>query len=186
MYDLSDPTAWYCPGVVTLYRSIPFRANFQPDEPFPSIDGRFDGNSRLTLYLSESGTGAVAEWLRHYPEFISMQDDLRIKLSEITIQCDSNILDIRTEEQAGKIGFPFDRLTSSEKDPHMRYKECRDLADNASESTGIAYPNASLMTSQSSNVVLFGEKGVKWNSSGYNEVDRPFVDVGSVRIIESA
>ena len=133
--------------------------------------------------MSANPEGAVAEMLRHNPELISFQAELRFRVFEIEITADSDSLDVRTAGQSAKVPFPFDRLTSSERDPAERYKECRDLADDANDSGGIAYPCAAHVSQSIWNMALFGEMDERWTSSGYVEVERPIVDPGDIRFV---
>jgi hypothetical protein len=182
-YDLVEPTLWFIPGVIVRYRTLSALARYEPDEPFPSGTGRFSNGLRYVLYLADSAEGAVAEWLRVYPEFLHLQDALRIRVSEVTIDGSSPALDVRDSTQAAKVPFPFARLRSSEHDPLVRFHECHDLADDADAAlaAGIAYPSAAYDVPNACNIVLFAEPPSRWRSLGVSDVTRPRVDPVSVR-----
>lgn len=184
-YDLTDASLWFVPGQQTLYRVLDSRAPYRPDEPFPSLSGRFSNGMRLVLYLSVSSETAIAEWLRHHPEFIELQDDLRIVVNAVDIESESQMLDVRTPEQAAKIAFPFERLRSSDRDPAHRYRECQELANDCEDSGGIACPSAAYDFDDACNLVLFGDAGDRWRSIGVRTVARPRVPSHLVRRIET-
>ena len=187
MYSLTNPELWRCPERTQFYRTISSDASYNPDEPFESTEGRFSNGIRATLYLSETPEGAIAEWLRRHPEFISMQHSLRVSLNMVEIVFSSTALDIRTSEQAKMAAFPFDRLRSSESDPKIRYKECRVLAtdvENVNGSIGILYPSAALKNSNTWNIVLFGKVSDNWHPKGFLKIDRPVVDEEKIQLID--
>lgn len=185
-FDLSDGTLWVILGVISAYRVLDGRATYAPDDPFPSTGGRFSDGHRKVLYLAISAEAAMAEWLRHHSEFLSMQAALRVRLSEVQVEVPVAALDVRTSDQADKIPFPFARLVSSDADEGARYAECRELAGDCDASAGLACPNAAYAVPGAWNVVLFGERGDRWVSHGYTPVDRPDVDPALVRLIEAA
>lgn len=186
-YDLGEPSLWIIFGTATLYRVLGAEAAYSPDDPFPSTTGRFSDGIRKVLYLAASPEGAVAEWLRQHPEFLTMQDALRIRVNAVGIEVPVVLmLDVRTAAQAAKIPFPFERLRSSDSNEATRYAECRDLAADSDASAGIAFPSAAYDATGAWNVVLFGPRGDRWLSTGHVPVSRPNVPPDLVRLIQFA
>lgn len=122
----------------------------------------------------------MAEFLRRHPEFLALQDALRIRVYEVVVATEDRVLDVRTPAGAAAVGIDQARLISSEANEKSRYVECRRLADLIqAECIGIAYPSAAL-DGQHWSLVLF-ERG--WTTERATEVDRPFVPPGDVRVI---
>jgi RES domain-containing protein len=186
-YNLDDPGLWTVLGAVNLFRVLDAAAAYAPDDPFASTGGRFSDGTRKVLYLAASPEGAVAEWLRHHPEFLLMQDALRVRVSSVGVDVPAQLtLDVRTKAQAERIPFPFERLRSSDADEDVRYAECRELALDSEGSAGIAFPSAAYGADGAWNVVLVGEQGDRWVSTGHAAVDRPEVPPHLVQLIEPA
>lgn len=184
-YDLTDAALWVTLGTVTVYRALDAAASYEPDDPFASSGGRFSDGHRKVLYLAQTPEGAIAEWLRQHPEFLAMQAALRVRVSQVEVDVAAvDALDVRTPAQASKIPFPYDRLRSSDRDPTLRYVECRELASDCDASAGIAAPSAAYDAAGAWNVVLFGDRGNRWASLGHTPVDRPTVDPASVRLLD--
>ena len=171
-------------GEVILFRVVPPNAGYAPDSPFPSTTGRFSNGQRVILYVSSTAEGAVAELLRRHPELIDFQDELKYEVFALSVACDPEALDVRTKTQAAKIPFPFERLVSSEAHESTRYRECRELADDADSLSGITYPCVAHLAGQRWNVALFGDAGERWSAHEVVEVDCPVVDGADVRRIE--
>lgn len=147
------------------------------------MGGRFDNGVRLTLYVSESPEGAMAEYLRRHPEFLDGQGNLAIRLFEVQIAIDST-LDVRTVSHASIVGIPFERLRSSDRDEATRYHECRLLADEVEpRGVSIGYPSAALRD-RASNFVVFGpESPGTWVVSDVAEIDLPYVEPTLVSVL---
>lgn len=184
-YDLSAASLWVVPGALTVYRVLDAEAPYEPDDPFPSSEGRYSNGIRKVLYVAQTPEVAVSEYLRHHPEFLDLQPYLRLRVSEITIDIPAvAALDIRAEEQADKIPFPYHRLISSERDPVIRNAECRELADSCDSSSGITGPSAALDVLGAWTFALFGDKTDRWTSNGCTDIPRPTVDPALVRPLE--
>jgi hypothetical protein len=178
---------WYVPGLVTRYRYLPRDATYEPDSPW-SGSGRFDDGRRFTLYLADTAVGATAEFLRRHPEFLALQDRIVIQLFELGLEIDNPCLDVRDASGAAHAQIPFERLTSSDDDPAVRYAECRELASDteAAGGTGIAYPSAAYRGE--TNLVMFSEQpsAVPWTTLTKTEVPRPTVDAARVQSVTTS
>lgn len=185
-YDLSEPSLWFVPGSLSVYRVLDAEATYAPDAPFPSSEGRYSNGIRKVLYVAQTPEVAVSEYLRHHPEFLGLQPYLRLRISEITLDVPAvEALDVRTEEQAAKIPFPYHRLVSSERDAVTRNSDCQELADSCDGSSGITGPSAALAVLGPWTFALFGERGDRWISNGCADVPRPTIDPASVRLLDS-
>lgn len=161
-------------------------AAYAPDDPFQSSEGRYSNGIRKVLYVAQTPEVAISEYLRHHPEFLDLQPYLRLRISEITIEVPVvATLDVRTEEQAAKIPFPYHRLLSSERDACTRYADCRELADSCDSSSGVTGPSAALAVPGPWTYALFGERGDRWVSNGCTDVPRPTIDPASVRLLDT-
>jgi RES domain-containing protein len=181
-YTLEGDEVWHSVGAVTLYRLLPNDAPYNADGAWPG-DGRFDVNGIPTLYLSRSPEGAVAEYLRRHPEFLAFQGRLKHRLFEVQFLGADHGADVRTEGQADKVGFPFDRLRSSDLLRADRFGECRVLATAVIDKPGhsIEYPSAAYEGVE--NVVALTNAG--WTSSVEDELDLPIVQALLVRVLPS-
>lgn len=176
------PRRWWVVGRLSTYRYVPAEATYDPGSPWAG-SGRFDDGKRLTLYVADAPQTAVAEFLRRHPEFLDLQDALRIRVYEVIVITEDRVLDVRTPADAAAAGITHARLVSSESDEKTRYVECRALADTTqAECIGIAYPSAALDAEHWS-LVLFGPRGDAWTSEPAREVPRPFVSPGDVAVI---
>jgi hypothetical protein len=126
---------WDPLGNATMYRWIPPRAEYEPNAPWPG-NGRFDSDSTPTLYLSSSAEGALAEYYRRHPEFLEFQDRLKVRLFEIEFTGGGEGLDVSTEDRTEEIGFPWERLRSSDARRVDRYRECQLLARDVLDELG--------------------------------------------------
>lgn len=174
----------WIPGSIQVYRWLDVAATYDPDGPWPSA-GRFGDGTVKTLYVAESPDGAIAEYLRRHPEFVELQESLRLRVYEIDLEVVAVCVDVR--DAAGQLaaGIAEARLTSSESDESIRYAECRALASDAiaSGAVGIAYPSAAAAWS-TWNLVLFGDRSTStWVSHGFRVVARPMVSGSDVRTL---
>ena len=185
-FDLSYSECWITLGEITLYRQLPGDAPYSPVTPWRG-KGRFSDGGHLVLYLSSTAVGAVAEFLRRNPEFLELQDSLRIQLFKIEILVKGDALDVRHEDCQQKVGIPLESLTSSDADEAMRYQECRALGGIvAKRASAISSPSAALRHG-SWTVALFGEpSGGGWQPVGHTTEERPLVLADDVRLIDSA
>ena len=150
-------------------------AIYAPCNPHPSL-GRFGDGTAKTVYVAESGRGAMAEFFRRSPELFDFQDDLVIVLYELDLEIAGNCLDVRDEASRQTVGIPLDRLTSSELDESTRYGECRQLAQDVASQRlwGILYPSAAATWADAWNMVLFGDQSpVGWECRDHRELARP-------------
>lgn len=92
----------------------------------------------------------MAEFYRRNPELLWMHPRVGVECFEVDISLLRDGLDVREPHQASAIGFPYDRLTSSDLRADVRYRECRVLAGDVDASAGgfIAYPSAAYTESQ--------------------------------------
>lgn len=167
----------WLPSKISAFRFMPARAPYAPDAPWPGT-GRFDDGSRLTLYLAHSAAGAVAEFLRRRPDLIPFQDSLAIEVFEIQLSVVTEMLDVRSRDQAVLAQIEWGRLVANDLDEDRRYRECRLLASDVEQAglQGVAYPSAALPSS-AWNLVLFGPGGEDaWVSAGAASVRAPKVD----------
>lgn len=178
MYAVEHPDAWLQADISPVYRVVPAFRTYDPDSPWPG-SGRFDDGNRETLYLALSAEGAVAEFYRRHPELLWMHPRTGIELFELTLVLEHEGLDVRTEPQSNAVGFPHERLTSSDMRADDRYAECRVLADDVDDATGvfIAYPSAAY--DQAENVVTLGLSGSgRWVASGATQLPLVAIDSG--------
>jgi len=184
LYNLAAATTWQ-PFAGPLYKWLDNRATHAPDSPWFAL-GRFGEGAHKTLYLAESPRGAIAEFLRMHPEFLQFQNDLNITVYEILTAVGCECLDVRREALSEAIGFPHERLASSERDEAVRYVECRALgaAVADSELCGIAYPSAGA-TWVTWNLVLFGDANQlgRWQVVSCRPVSRPTLSPSGVRAL---
>ena len=171
-------------GDVIGYRYLHAEATYPPDDPYPS-KSRFGDGSLWTLYLAETPTGAVAEFLRRHPEFLMLQEDLRIRVYEISLTVTCEVLDLLAGACQRIAGVEQRDLVSSDPDEDTRYERCRDLAKKFStRCCGFRYPSASLH-SHRWNLVLFGlQDPDQWICSAVRLVGRPWVAPAEVRAID--
>lgn len=141
-----------------MYRWLPAGAHYDPDSPWWT-SARFGNGTYKTLYVAASARGALAEYLRRFPEFFDLQDQLRISLTVLDLDVVGACADMRTEACAAEAGIAFKRLTSSDADESLRYVECRDLGERIERAghAGIAYPAAGAAWLDW-NLVLLGEQ----------------------------
>ncbi len=186
-YNLEDQDLWREAETILLHRVVQDDADYDPDDPFQSVSGRFSNGTRWVIYLAEEAEGALAEWLRWHPEFLDLQDELRVHIFQVRVDVKARSLDVRTGEQAALSSFPFHRLVSNDEDESIRYQECRALADDcdANGGGGIRSPSAADPWFLHCNFTLFGEKGGSWISRGFIEVPRPTISRDSVRHFSS-
>lgn len=147
--------------------------------------GRFGTGSYKTLYVASSARGAMAEFFRRHPEFLDLQEDLMIRLFKLDLRVEGECLDVRTEDAARAVGIEPSRLTSSDPDEDVRYRECRELAGIMLErdGTGITYPSASTGP-PTWNFVLFGDqKAGRWVCLNRSSVEIPRIDAEQVNIL---
>lgn len=185
-YAVQGTAGWGPWGDRTVYRFLKVTAPYEANDPWPTADGRFDDGTRFTLYLSDTPMAAAAEFFRRNPELLAFQDALRFRMHEMDLEVISDCLDVRIEENANDIGFPFDRLTSSDPDPDDRYHECRELAHDVDGAAGfgIAYPSAAIDGYH--NRVTFHEAvHGGWRLSTPREVAVPIVPPDEVRPLPS-
>lgn len=172
------------PGELVTYRWQDESSIHPPDSPWFSHSRFCDGEHKV-LYLAESAAGAVAEFLRRFPELIDFQDDLRIVVFEMSMRVDGQCLDLRSSDAAAALPIDEARLTSSEADERARYAECRAVAKLILDSglTGLFYPSAAT-TWRAWNLVLFGDSRVgTWTCDGFQAVERPKLEAHDVRIL---
>ncbi len=182
---LIEPAAeWLSGGPLVIYRYLEAAATYDPDSPYQTSGGRFDNGRRLTVYLASSPEGAVAEYLRRNPEFLALQDFLRIRVFEVRVHVQGRCLDIRTDSQASLAGVELATLTSDDPDESARYGYWRGVADAVNEEAGIAYPSAA-HAPPAWCLVLFGAEGDRWVSQGFMEIPRPTVDAKAVNVLSS-
>ena len=184
-YDLSNRELWFATERLTLFRAISDGSTYEPDAPWVFSRGRFSNGVRSVLYLAADPEVALAEYLRWHPELVRFSNRLRISIYELQIDSPPSSLNVRTDVLASLIPFPFDRLLSSERDETIRYRECRELADDCEASAGgaIAHPSAALQDG-SWNVALFGPKGGDWHSSGIIGVPLPAFNTSRLHPID--
>lgn len=157
-------------------------ADYPADSPWPTSTGRFDDGERPTLYVSSSPEGAVAEFLRRHPELVGLQEALRLRVFAFDLTVQIPGCDVRSESQASAVGFPYERLSSSESDPETRYAECRELVrDVESESgVGVAYPSAAHRKAE--NFVVFHDSSdATWRTSKADVVGTPRISTSDLR-----
>lgn len=180
----SDAGNTWKPGALRAYKWIDALATYEVDSPW-FTSGRFGDGAWKTLYVAESGEGAMAEYFRRHPEFLDFQDDLVISLYELELDIPGPCLDVRADAGQQLARIARDRLVSSEKDEGVRYAECRELAGNAlaADLVGIAYPSAAAAWT-SWNLVLFGgPSATRWVCLARRVVDRPHLAAADVRIL---
>ncbi|WP_165640164.1 RES family NAD+ phosphorylase [Klenkia brasiliensis] len=178
-----SPSEW-SPGKIRAYKWVNSSSSYDADSPWFGV-GRFGDGSGKTLYVAESDTGAVAEFLRRHPEFAELQDALAIRLYEIDLDVVGRCLDVRTAAGQTAARVSLDRLVSSEDDEVARYRESRQLATQAQGEgfTGIAYPSAAAMWA-CWNLVLFNDPSTTtWQSRACREIPVPKVDPANVRFL---
>ena len=146
-------------------------------------DGRFDNGVRYTLYLAHSAEGATAEFFRRHPEFLAMQEKVRIQLFKLTMVIPGASLNVRTEDAANRAGVLYKRLQSNDEDQALRFEECRALADDVESigGEGIAYPSAAYDGTW--NLVAFGEAAY---ATAIESIPRPTVDPTRVQAMRGA
>lgn len=182
MFDLDAATTWQQHAGL-LYKWLDNAATHAAESPWFTL-GRFGAGAHKTLYLAESAKGAMAEYLRRHPELLDFQEDLDITVYEVETAAGCDCLDVRKAAMSAAIGFPHDRLTSSEHDEVVRYAECRTLAAQVQGTAlcGIAYPSAAA-TWATWNLVLFGEANQpgRWRVQPSRPVARPLLSPVDVR-----
>lgn len=180
---MEEPSTWASFGAVTVFRWLPHGATYDPASPWYSPESRFGSANRVTLYVAENSTGAMAEFYRRNPEFLQMQDAVRVRLFQIELLVAGLCLDLRTEERAQAAGVVFEDLRSSS----PTYEVCQSLGDavcNGGVGVGVGYPSASYRD-HAWNLVLFGDPSpTSWESVGANEVPRPYVLPADVTLID--
>lgn len=182
-FDLRADDAWRPAGQRTLYRWIPPGVAYGVVAPWPG-SGRFDCGAP-TLYFSESGEGALAEYYRRHPELLPLQQRIKLQLYRIDFDGVGEGLDVAAVERAEAVGVPWDRLRSSDARAVKRYKETHELAEQVVAEGGcsIAYPSAAY--DDETNVVTFGYHGDGWTTEMSVEVAHPFVEPDAVRVLPS-
>ncbi len=180
-----DAEVWCPPTDGAEYRYLAEGATYAPDSPWNGGAGRFDNGRRYTLYLANTPEGAVAEFLRRHPEFLGLQDVLRIRVFRVGATTLRRCRDVRDDAKAAASGITIERLTSNDADEARRYRECRELAARSEDGAGITYPSAARQVAGSWCVVLFGEEGDRWSSAGWVEVARPHVNPAEVTPLPS-
>lgn len=173
---------WKTPGRGRYFRYLAEDVVRRPDSPWHG-EGRFDNGIRYTLYLAETPEGAAAEYYRRHPEFLGLQDYVKIRVYQLDMELPEPHLDVRTRPLAVRAEIDFERLVSNDADPNLRFKECRELADDVELTAGfgLAYPSAARQ--HESNLVTFGEASAHWSTYGIDEVARPVVDPASVQVL---
>ncbi len=178
-----EPTAEWLQGVsLELFRYLDEGASYDPDSPYPTSGGRFDDGKRPTLYLASSREGAVAEFLRRHPEFLGMQDFLRIRVFAVRVHVTKRCLDLRWDDLSRRAGIELVRLMSNDRDGAIRYAYSRTVADLVDAEAGIAFPSAAYAPPTWC-LVLFGHEGERWRSEGFSPVTRPAVDPAAVSVL---
>lgn len=172
--------------MAVLYRQIPQEAEHSPVDPWPGR-GRFGDGTHLVLYLSSTATGAIAEFLRRHPEFLELQDRLRIQLFRIEMLVDGNTLNLRGEACRERVGISLASLTSSDANEDVRYEDCRVLARKvATVAIGLCSPSAAIQDGTWT-LALFNEpEDGEWRPANHIEEDRPFVEPSHVQLFSSA
>lgn len=169
----------------TLYKWLDNAATHDADSPWFTY-GRFGAGGYKTLYLAESPTGALAEFLRRHPELFDFQSDLDITIYGIDVVTDCDLLDVRERALSDAIGFNYERLLSSDPDESIRYVECRELGAQAmaADLCGLAYPSAAA-TWATWNVVLFGDSNQpgRWQVLACAPVGTPALAAAAVNIL---
>lgn len=182
-YQVSSPL--WRPGGIALFRWTPAGAEYAPDSPWPSV-GRFGDGSFKSIYFAETPKGAIAEFLRRNPEFIALQDHLRVRLYEIVLDVSGECLDVRLPQHQAEVGISLERLTSSELDERDRYVACWDLAraTRSSGAIGIAYPSAAANWADAWNLALFGDPSDRtWRPLAVNEQSPPTLAADEIRVL---
>lgn len=172
------------PESVTLFKYTDALARYDPCSPYPG-NGRFGDGSHKTVYAAQSAEAAVAEYLRRHPELLSLQDDLVIRLWEMSIEIHGERLDLTHSACQTRAGISEERLRSSESDERVRYAECRALANEAETVglVGLCYPSAAT-TWFAVNHVFFGEQGIaSWQCHEHHEIERPQISAESVSVL---
>lgn len=175
MFDLLSPTTWRILERSVTYRWIPQNADYTSCEASPS-SGRFDDGITPTLYLSLTPEGAAAEYLRRNPEFVEAQNDLKIDIYAVHVISTSEGLDVSDASLAESVGIKWNRLRSSDPDEQVRYQECRQLAREVIDASGVSikYPSAAL--EETSNVVLFRTETSNWTAAQGDKMPIPRVN----------
>lgn len=176
MFNLAHKDVWQPFGSSKTYRWIPIGSKYRADEPWPSSEGRFDDTQTPSLYLSCTPEGAVAEYLRWRPKLIPNQHNLSLDLYEVNVTSEQDGLDVSTRSLAEVVNINWDRLRSSDPDKQIRYRECRQLAQEVIDASGVSikYPSAALKGTH--NVVLFQTKISSWVAHQGTQVPVPWVD----------
>ena len=166
-------------GSVLGYKWQPNDAAYLPCSPYPGR-GRVGCGTFGSVYVANSGRGAMAEFFRRHPELLALQDDVDVVLHELDLETHVDALDLRTEPSQQSVGITIERLNSSDADEDARYAECRQLASEviAEELVGILFPSAAANWPDAWNVVLFGlQSGATWECNGHRQVPTPRVSV---------
>ena len=181
MADSDTPELWTNLPHFIGYRALPNDIDFMPDAPWPSSSGRFDDGATPTLYVSTSPEGAQSEYLRRHSELIELQSQLKITVHSIDIRAPGWCLDVAAPELAQEAGIDWDRLTSSDPDPDIRYQECRALTADVVQDGGesIRYPSAAMAGEV--NVVLFEVEGRRWTAESRTSVAVGHIPVERIR-----
>lgn len=154
---------------------MPPNARYRSCEAWPG-SGRFDDGTTPTLYLSFTPEGATAEYLRRNPEFMDIQDYLKIDIFEVYISSESEGLDVSSENLADAVGIEWERLRSSDTNEQIRYRECQQLAREVIDVSGVSikYPSAALEATY--NVVLFQTETSNWAADQGARIPTPQVN----------
>jgi hypothetical protein len=106
---------------------------------------------------------------------------LKVRLFEIEVTAEGDGLDVSSEARADAVGFPWERLRSSDVRRADRYRECRVLAGDVVDEHGVSIRYQSVAYQGTENVVIFGVRGARWAVRLKQQVDvLPFVDPASV------
>ncbi len=182
-FDFSSAETWHPVGDVVVYRLLPPRVPYSPEEAWPTTTGRFDLDGVPTLYLSRTAHGAVAEYLRRHPEFLRFQGRLKHELFQITFRGVNDGSDVTTEERAEAVGIAYARLRSSDAKNAVRYAECRALAQAIRDNGGCSIESPSAALEGTLNVVGLGDAG--WSAVVDDQIPLPNVDPTLVRPLPS-
>lgn len=182
MFTLRSRDTWRILESSVTYRWVPRDAKYRSSEAWPG-SGRFDDGATPTLYLSFTPEGATAEYLRRNPEFMDIQHDLKIDIFEVHISSESEGLDVSNESLAEAVGVKWERLRSSDPDEQIRYRECRQLAREVIDISGISikYPSAAL--EETHNVVLFQTETSSWTADQGARIPAPQVNPELVTLL---
>lgn len=124
----------------------------------------------------------MAEFFRRSPELLQFQDALVISLYELDLEIPGPCVNLCRSEVRASVNLTLERLTSSEHDESIRYRECRDLASDAvaSDLVGLAYPSAAA-TWSTRNLVLLGQQHEhRWRCHKHEETTRPKLEAHEV------